>query len=309
MFFNPTRLIIDKFNERLHANYRAMYGSTSSNYPEIITWASCMALEQIAKSDALYHNIEHTIYVTLVGQEILRGKHTLEGGVSPENWLHFTIAALCHDIGYVKGICRQDSLEHGIYATGIDDRVVTLNAGATDAGLTPYHVDRSKRFIDERFGTHALINAEFIKQAIELTRFPAPKDEQYLDTSHFPGLLRAADLIGQLSDPRYLFKMSALFYEFEEIGTNDILGYANPSDLRRGYPDFYWHSVYPLIQTALKHLELTQDGQEIITSLNSQVFQVEHETLKRMVQFKAKQQKVKAKKAANLQEDVSCPAC
>lgn len=30
-----------------------------------------MALENIANSDAFYHNVEHTILVTLVGQEIL----------------------------------------------------------------------------------------------------------------------------------------------------------------------------------------------------------------------------------------------
>ncbi|HBB33823.1 MAG TPA: metal-dependent phosphohydrolase, partial [Cyanobacteria bacterium UBA9273] len=56
-------------------------------------------------SDALYHNVEHTILVTLVGQEILRGKHIRDGGVSCEDWLHFIISLLCHDIGYVKGVC------------------------------------------------------------------------------------------------------------------------------------------------------------------------------------------------------------
>jgi hypothetical protein len=44
-----------------------------------------MALETIANRDALYHNVEHTILVTLVGQEVLRGKHMREGGVSSED--------------------------------------------------------------------------------------------------------------------------------------------------------------------------------------------------------------------------------
>ena len=52
-----------------------------------------MALENIANSDALYHNVEHTILVTLVGQEILRGKHIREGGIACEDWLHYLIGS------------------------------------------------------------------------------------------------------------------------------------------------------------------------------------------------------------------------
>lgn len=281
--YNPTRLAIDNFIARLQDSYHHIYGGFHANYTELIAWVGGMALEQIANSDALYHNVEHTIFVTLVGQEILRGKHISQGGIAPEEWLHFTIAALCHDVGYVKGVCRCDSAADRLYATGINDRIVALPPGATDASLTPYHVDRGKLFIEERFGSHKLLDTEFIKQLIELTRFPVPAGEFHRDTTDFPGLLRAADLIGQLGDPRYLHKISALFYEFEETGMNQTLGYRHPGDLRRGYPDFYWNVVYPLIQTALEHLEVTQEGQEIIASLNSQVFKVEHEAYKNLL--------------------------
>ncbi|HIK51234.1 MAG TPA: metal-dependent phosphohydrolase, partial [Oscillatoriales cyanobacterium M59_W2019_021] len=140
--FNSTRLIVDRFTERLHENYRRTYGSQKPHFPEIAVWAGRMALEQIATSDALYHNVEHTVCVTLVGQEILHGRHCLEGGVTPEDWLHFTIAALCHDIGYVKGICRLDNDAERLYASGVGDRCIALPTSATDASLTPYHVDR-----------------------------------------------------------------------------------------------------------------------------------------------------------------------
>eukprot|EP01027_Heterolobosea_sp_BB2_P010272 GEZU01015099.1.p1 GENE.GEZU01015099.1~~GEZU01015099.1.p1 ORF type:complete len:114 (-),score=14.67 GEZU01015099.1:2-343(-) len=84
-------------------------GGMKENYAEIIEWAASSILEVISSTDALYHNIEHTIFVTLVGQEILRGKHIREGHVSCEDWLHFIISLLCHDIGYVKGVCRNDN--------------------------------------------------------------------------------------------------------------------------------------------------------------------------------------------------------
>jgi hypothetical protein len=215
--------------------------------------------------------------VTLVGQEILRGKHIREGGISCEDWMHFIISLLCHDIGYVKGVCRQDRPDQGLYATGQDGKMVSLAPGASDAALTPYHVDRGKQFIEERFGGHILIDAELIKRNIELTRFPVPKDEDHQDKINCPGLVRAADLIGQLSDPRYLKKISALFYEFEETGVNGSLGYRHPGDLRNNYSKFYWNGVYPYIQEALHYLELTLEGKQIIANLYANVFVVEHE--------------------------------
>lgn len=275
--FNATELLIDHFVDQLKQGYYRTYGGWHSDYQEIIGWAGSMALENIANSDALYHNVEHTILVTLVGQEILRGKHIREGGVSALDWLHFIISLVCHDIGYVKGVCRQDRMAEHLYATGHGNEMVRLPAGSSDAGLTPYHVDRAKLFIDERFGGHPLIDAEQIKFNIELTRFPVPNEEDHQDKVNYPGLLRASDLIGQLSDPRYLKKICALFYEFEETGVNKHLGYRNPDDLRRNYPKFYWHGVYPYVKDALQYLSLTQQGQQIIANLYSNVFMVEHD--------------------------------
>jgi hypothetical protein len=175
----------------------------------------------------------------------------------------------------VRGVCRQDVC--GTYATGIGDERVNLPDGATDASLTPYHVDRAKLFINERFRDHKLINAETIKRNIELTRFPVPNEEDHQDTENYPGLVRASDLIGQMSDPRYLHKISALFYEFEETGMNQVLGYKNPGDLRRNYSKFYWNVVHPYIQTALKYLSLTQQGKQVVANLHSNVFMIEHD--------------------------------
>jgi len=273
--FNATALLIDDFVNQLTVGYRRTYGGSKQNFVEIIAWAGSMALENIANSDALYHNVEHTILVTLVGQEILRGKHIREGRVSPEDWLHFIISLVCHDIGYVKGVCRKD--QGGRYATGVENCLVDLPSCGSDASLTPYHVDRAKLFVLERFGGHSLINSDIIIENIELTRFPVPQTTDHQDTCSYRGLVRAADLIGQLSDPRYLNKIGALFYEFEETGINRVLGYSHPGDLRRDYPKFYWTSVYPYVKDALYYLSLTQQGQEIVAHLYANVFVIEHE--------------------------------
>ena len=275
--FNPTEVLIDAFGAELRAGYRRMYGGLKPDYEDIICWAGGLSLENIANSDALYHNVEHTVLVTLVGQEILRGKHMREGGVTPEDWLLYIISLLCHDIGFVRGVCRGDRRDLNQYATGKDAQMATLPDGCSDASLNPWHVDRGKLFIRERFAQHKLIDADIISRNIELTRFPVPSSEDHQDTRHFPGLVRAADLIGQLSDLRYLRKSVALFYEFEEIGTNKFLGYKTPGELRTNYPKFYWKSIYPYVRDALRYLSLSQYGKQIIANLYAHVFVVEHD--------------------------------
>jgi hypothetical protein len=139
--------------------------------------------------------------------------------------------------------------------------MLLLDCGSTDASLTPFHVDRGKLFISERFGKHNLIDAQVIQRYIELTRFPVPLDEEHSDTINYPGLVRAADLIGQLSDPRYLQKIPALFYEFEETGLNKTLGYRTPGDLRKNYPTFYRKGCLSLHSASLTLLRNNPRGQ------------------------------------------------
>jgi hypothetical protein len=275
--FNLTTVIADSCIESLKAGYRNTYGNLKSDSATLIEQVVHLALENIASSDAPYHNVEHTVLVTLVGQEILRGKYIREGNISSSEWLCAIVSWLCHDIGYVKGICSQDQHSQRLYATGIDSNTIHLELGKTDASLTPHHVDRGKMFIQEHFSDRDLIDAEAIIQNIELTRFPVPNDEEHSCTANYPGLVRAADLIGQLSDPRYLQKMPALFYEFEEIGTNKMLGYSHPADLRAGYPKFFWNVVDRYIQEGLQFLEMTAAGQEIIANLYGNVLVVEQE--------------------------------
>jgi len=154
--------------------------------------------------------------------------------------------------------------------------MVTLPPGATDAFLTPYHVDRGKIFVQERFGGHAVIDADTISRNIELTRFPLPDKADREEADDYAGLVRAADLIGQLADPGHLRKLPALFREFEETGTNEKLGFKTPEDLRIDYPNFYWNVVNRYITTALRHLAVTQQGRQWTANLYAQVFATEH---------------------------------
>ncbi|MDX2228148.1 MAG: metal-dependent phosphohydrolase [Leptolyngbyaceae cyanobacterium bins.349] len=273
--FNPTAMWIQHTIACLQAGYRQVFGHRHPHYEDVIGQVATTTLHAIARTDALYHDVEHTILVTLVGQEILRGKHLLDGTVSAQDWLHLIVALLCHDIGYLKGICREDCPNNHTYTTG--HGTVVIQPGTTDASLTPYHVDRGKQFVAENLGIYHPLDISILQELIELTRFPIPQGARYQDTMNLPGLARAADLIGQLGDARYLEKLPALFHEFEEVGTNQALDYQHPGDLRLGYPQFFQSVVQPLIQPAVRYLQTTHEGRQVIHQLGQNVSVVERE--------------------------------
>jgi hypothetical protein len=186
---------------------------------------------------------------------------------------------------------------HGLHAFGrerLDDgeaaewhvsqRVAALLAdeeapprGASDAWLTPFHVDRSKIFVHERaevFGP--AVDPARVAAAIELTRFPASTASDSQANASEGGLVRAADLIGQLADPNYLRKQNALFHDFVETGIAEKLKLTSPADLSEGYVAFFWQQVEPYIGEALRYLALTQEGRQWTANLYAQVFAVEH---------------------------------
>jgi hypothetical protein len=267
-------LAADALSTFLTSNIQRRFGSSPGRLLESVPPIARIALECIANSDALYHNVEHTMLVTLAGHDILRGQ-ALHTHMPPDDYAHLIIACLVHDIGYVRGVLKGDDGD-GFVVDAAGGKV-TLPRGASDAALFPYHVDRSKLYVMERIAAMESIDEHRIARAIEFTRFPSnfPPDQGVDDEEG--SLLRAADLIGQLGDPHYIRKANALFHEFEEAGLTRQLGYASPADVVNLYPQFYWKSVYPRIQTAIRYLNVTSSGRQWIANLHSNVFRAERE--------------------------------
>ena len=72
-----------------HMNRR--FGSTRANLIGGLQSAARLALECIGNSDALYHNVEHTMLVTLVGYDIMKGSrclHLRRLAITPTSLLH-----------------------------------------------------------------------------------------------------------------------------------------------------------------------------------------------------------------------------
>jgi hypothetical protein len=258
----------------LTAETKDRFGASRAGLTELLPFAARLTLECIGNSDALYHNIEHTMLVTLAGHDILTGRALLRPTTAGD-YANFIIACLAHDIGYVRGVVQGDGDES--YIADGTGRTIRLPRGSSDAALAPYHVDRSKLFVLERLDAVEEVDATRIARAIEYTRFPytASSNDNLVEEEGL--LLRAADLIGQLGDPNYMRKSNALFYEFVETGLNKTLGYDTPADIVYKYPQFYWKNVAPEIQTAIRYLNVTSSGRQWIANIYSNVFRAERE--------------------------------
>ena len=270
---NPTSLLADALGRNLPETFRRIYDDREPHIAAGLDEAARLVIERIASSDALYHDTQHTALVTLCLQDILRGRR-LERVVSPLDWGHTILAALTHDIGYVRGVCPGDT--EARFVIDAAGNTVAPPRGASDAFLMPYHVERGKIFVRERLAPVPFVDEERIAAAIELTRFPVPDDEDHAATDTEAGLVRAGDLIGQLGDPLYLRKLNALYHEFAENGVNEKLGYASPADMVDHYPQFYWNKIERYIGDALRYLEMTMEGKQWIATLYSHIFEVEH---------------------------------
>src|SRR6201994_755523 len=154
-------LAADALEEFLGSFFGRRFGSSQALLAELVPTAARVALECIGNSDALYHNVEHTLLVTLAGHEILRG-WALHNNLTADDYTHIIIACLLHDIGYVRGLFKED--DDGFVIDASDKRV-TLPRGSSDASLMPYHVDRSKLYVMKRIEGVELLDRERIPPA------------------------------------------------------------------------------------------------------------------------------------------------
>lgn len=185
--------------------------------------------------DTLYHDLQHTLDVTLAMARLAYGHERSEpqsARLGPERIQLGLIAALFHDAGYIR-------------REGVEER-------AHGAEYTLTHVTRSGEFLAEYLpsvGLHHLTEiarnlVHFTGYEQEIAQIDVP-DERYRKLGK---LLGTADLIAQLSDRCYLEKCrDRLYPEFvlggiarqrDEGDTSKTL-YSSPEDLLRKTPRYF----------------------------------------------------------------------
>ena len=272
--FRPSEYIINAFVKRLEEDYLGIYITGPEGHLDTIIQVARRALNRIAQSNALYHDLDHTLQVTMVGQQILRGRLVRDGDVSSLDWVHFVCSLLCFATGFSRGVCPGDSGDVCI----IDEEgtTLTLPRGATDGYLWPYFADRSKIFVRQRFQNHPVLDSERVAANIEYTRFPPPSDRNF-ETATYPGLLRAAHLIGAIADPNFKVKMKPLMLELDESGMTAQLGYKTVLEFRNNYGKLFWEMLHPRIADGMALLEMTDEGRAWLANMHAHVLALEHD--------------------------------
>ncbi|MEZ5596218.1 MAG: hypothetical protein R3E84_07485 [Pseudomonadales bacterium] len=264
--FNPNSRMIDGFIAYMRLRFEEAFSNVADANMRLLDQSVRASLSALLECDCPYHDIQHTMLVTDIGQTMLQGRQLAHGDVTPSDWLHAVIAMLFHDVGYIRSLLAEDTPESCI-ADDAGNRVAPPK-GCTDAFMTPYHVARSRMFVRERFRNEPLLDLDLLCGHIEMTRFPVPKKEEYQKLDSFGALVRSADLLGQMADPQYLKKLSRLFAEFIETGEAARQGFKTPGELRAKFSGFFNAQVRPYVGEGLRHLRRAPDGQQWIANLH-----------------------------------------
>ena len=166
-----TAIAANKLGKFLARDFRRIFGPAHDDTAERLGSLARSTIECLARSDALYHNYEHTLQVTMVGRDILEGM-TLSQRIEPADYSHLIIACLLHDIGYVRGVLSGDTdTEFVIDRSG---KKVTLPRGASMQHFRPItSTARSCSFTSASDIPRPSMRSR-VATAIEMTRFPAP---------------------------------------------------------------------------------------------------------------------------------------
>jgi hypothetical protein len=274
LMFRPADIIIEAFVDHLQEEYWRTFPGGTPAHCHAIERAARVALGHIARSNALYHDLSHTILVTQIGQNLLQGRILRSYEVSSSDWMHFIISTLCFAVGFVRDVCPGDDGKNTCVISP-EGATMTMPRGASDGWLWPYFTDRSKLFVAHHFRSDPLVDWRTLAANIEYSRFP-PLPDRNKETTSYPGLLRAAHLVGSMADPDFNIKTKSLMVELEESGMTKILGFSDIAAFRDGFHDLFWLVMYPLIADGMKLLDLTGEGRELVAHLHAHLLIQSH---------------------------------
>jgi hypothetical protein len=205
------------------------------------------ALPGYLACDTPYHDLRHTLDVTLAMARLIEGHDRIAAPAArlgPERAVIGVIVALLHDSGYIREI-SDTRVRHG-------------------AEYTKIHVGRSARFISRYLPQVGLeSHVPVASQIVHFTGYEVGFDRIEVSDVRdrtLGHILGTADLIAQMSDRLYLEKCRDFLFEEFVLGGiarqtladgTDVVVYASPEDLLRKTPAFHDSVVNERLSDAL----------------------------------------------------------
>ncbi len=189
--------------------------------------------------DTEYHNLQHTLDVTLAMARLMDGYERSEdrtGPIGPRLFVFGVVASLLHDIGYIRH--NKD----------------TRHQNGAEYTLT--HVSRGGKFIEDYMTLVGMDDlASVAGEILHFTGYEKPIEEIRIPPGIFRllgGLLGTADIIAQMSDRCYLEKCRDRLYPEFVLGglatpgtrhttrhNNGEAKVSSPEELVSNTPEFY----------------------------------------------------------------------
>lgn len=167
-----------------------------------------------------YHDLEHSLSVTLALLRLAHGAHVCDEGLEPRTLGLAVIAALLHDAGLIQTVADTEG-------TGAK---YTIGHELRSMAFTSYYLSqRGYPAEDIERCTH-IIAATIMRRRLD--EVPFGDDEARLAGE----MLGTADLLAQMADRQYLEKVLLLYQEFEEAR---LPGFNSELDLLRQTESFY----------------------------------------------------------------------
>lgn len=184
--------------------------------------------------DTIYHDMQHSLDVTLTATRILGGYQKTHGDLPSQKILLGIITALFHDIGYLR-------------KRGEDRR----NNGAE---YTSTHVSRGADFMRRHFGHLGLEQfTATASEIVHLTGYEKNPDSVQTKTREdrlIGNMVASADLLAQMADRCYLEKCRDRLYPelvlaamTRQDNSSPTPSFRSAEELLRQTPDFYRHYV------------------------------------------------------------------
>ncbi|HSG90076.1 MAG TPA: hypothetical protein VLA56_12765 [Pseudomonadales bacterium] len=271
--FKPADIIIDDFVARLRDEFARAHPAASQQQRETLDRAARLAMTHVARSNALFTNMESMLLMCEVALSLLEGRQIERYDVTPRDWMNFVLAALSAYAGFTRGVVPGDVGR--VLVVSEDGETVEMKRGLTDGFLTRWYVPRSQMFVRHYFANEKELDAGAIAEMIAETRTPTPRTPP-ADLNSWGALLRACQIIAQGADPRFIQRSKRLFRQLEEAGYTEKMGYVTAADVVDTYPARFWEFLLPQIPKALSYLKYTGGGQLWLARLNAHMLEEEH---------------------------------
>ena len=223
-----------------------------------------ISFSRFARSDSLYFSLSHTLTAAKIGLEILNSIKCRSGVVRQGFAVNFMAAVLFCNVGIIKGILKEDSLDHFKVS---EAKSVKISEDKTDSILWKYKCFRSCRFIESIPFLNVNINMELVSSAVETSDIMNNSDISSDKIGEIDKYNRATQIVALMAEGNHKRTLTEYYYSAQEAGVMDSQIFPNLGEFKDKWAQYFWDSLYSHVAETILMLRETDQGRNIVSSI------------------------------------------